>query len=1056
MVDITYRTLGPWGSGKGANLQPSEVDANFYSLATAIVDLINNPESPNGIDSIAVSGTQMTITLQDGTVLGPYTLPVLTFRWRGEFEPNVYAVLDVFTVSLGNTDVADPATVSYGIYMVQIAGTYSLFDQGEMVGGEPVYKQLFGSTDNSLATMGDVDVIDPLADGDVLRWNAGTSLWTNSALGSMAVQAASAVNISGGVFHNLANPLLPGDAVNKAYVDSLPAGMTIDPGLMMANTLAMVGPAIGTELSDYLDYVLGTTIRGTMMYRGGAGWIALPPGANGLFLQTHDAGADPTWAVGGSGVVSITAGTGINTGGAPITNTGTVSLATIADSNLLANISGVSAAPVPATLSALLDHSASNVRGSVLMRAGGGWVALAPGISGYFLKTQGTGADVMWDAPAGSGTVTSIAAGTGLTTGGAPITGSGTISFATTADSSLLANVSGSTAAPAATSLTLLLDHVLGTAQGSILYRSASAWVQLTPGTSGQILTTGGTGANPSWANAPASPAIGSHLILANITGASAVPIGNTLSNILDAVISSTRGTLIYRTSSGWTGLAPGTAGQVLTTGGSAADPAWAPGGSTISVGDTPPASPSPGAGWWDSADGQLYIRYDDGNSAQWVPASNQPGSPGPTGATGASGPAGPTGSTGPAGPIGTIVAGTGLSGGGSTSSVTVNLATPVSIANGGTSAATAPAALVALGAAPLASPVFTGTPSLPAGAIGITAAAGDNDTSIATTAFVQAAVTPTANNVGRNVLHNSMFNVAQRIGPFTTNNAYTLDRWVMGFGGGTLSVTQLALADADRTAIGDEAARNCLQSVCVAGGGVADLDFITQYIEDIRRLSGKTVTVSFWARATAGTPKLAIELNQSFGTGGSPSANVSTIGSQAFTLSTNWTRYVSTPIAVPSAVGKTFGTTAGTDATALTLWQSAGSTYAARASNIGTQSYTLQVWGIQLEIGSVATPLEKPDPQQDLAKCQRFYVGNGYFFLGAWNGAGSAFAGVASFPVQMRAAPTIVFTGAPSLVNCSVLNAFNPNPLNFVCNSVATAAAQTQILTSFTASADL
>lgn len=36
-----------------------------------------------------------------------------------------------------------------------------------------------------------------------------------------------------------------------------------------------------------------------------------------------------------------------------------------------------------------------------------------------------------------------------------------------------------------------------------------------------------------------------------------------------------------------------------------------------------PPPAASPGALWWDSADGQLYVRYDDGNSVQWVPASN-------------------------------------------------------------------------------------------------------------------------------------------------------------------------------------------------------------------------------------------------------------------------------------------------------------------------------------------------------------------------------------------------------------------------------------------------
>ena len=62
-------------------------------------------------------------------------------------------------------------------------------------------------------------------------------------------------------------------------------------------------------------------------------------------------------------------------------------------------------------------------------------------------------------------------------------------------------------------------------------------------------------------------------------------------------------------------------------------------GAASISIGDAPPASPTQGTGWWDSAGGQLYLWYNDGNSSQWVPASNMPGPQGATGATGATGP---------------------------------------------------------------------------------------------------------------------------------------------------------------------------------------------------------------------------------------------------------------------------------------------------------------------------------------------------------------------------------------------------------------------------------
>jgi hypothetical protein len=43
----------------------------------------------------------------------------------------------------------------------------------------------------------------------------------------------------------------------------------------------------------------------------------------------------------------------------------------------------------------------------------------------------------------------------------------------------------------------------IGATQGDILYRSATAWTRLAAGTAGQLLQTGGAGANPSWVTNP-------------------------------------------------------------------------------------------------------------------------------------------------------------------------------------------------------------------------------------------------------------------------------------------------------------------------------------------------------------------------------------------------------------------------------------------------------------------------------------------------------------------------------------------------------------------------
>lgn len=42
-------------------------------------------------------------------------------------------------------------------------------------------------------------------------------------------------------------------------------------------------------------------------------------------------------------------------------------------------------------------------------------------------------------------------------------------------------------------------------------------------------------------------------------------------------------------------------------------------GGASIAISDTAPATPTAGNLWWNSANGNLYIYYDDGTSAQWV-----------------------------------------------------------------------------------------------------------------------------------------------------------------------------------------------------------------------------------------------------------------------------------------------------------------------------------------------------------------------------------------------------------------------------------------------------
>jgi hypothetical protein len=118
-----------------------------------------------------------------------------------------------------------------------------------------------------------------------------------------------------------------------------------------------------------------------------------------------------------------------------------------------------------------------------------------------------------------------------------------------------------------------------------MLFRGAGGWAPLNPGTAGQVLTTGGPSSDPHWVAASAAALAGlSDVTLTSPADqdqltyiASASKWQNkTISSVLDAVLGTTQGSIIYRGASAWAALGPGTSGQVLQSGGASANPAWA------------------------------------------------------------------------------------------------------------------------------------------------------------------------------------------------------------------------------------------------------------------------------------------------------------------------------------------------------------------------------------------------------------------------------------------------------------------------------------------------
>jgi hypothetical protein len=159
-------------------------------------------------------------------------------------------------------------------------------------------------------------------------------------------------------------------------------------------------------------------------------------------------------------------------------------------------------------------------------------------------------------------------------------------------------------------------------------------------------------------------------------------------------------------------------------------------------------------------------------------------------------------------------------------------------------------------------------------------------------------------------------------------------------------------------------------------------------------RLAGKVVNLSFYYRVNTNF-STAFTVTPVYTTG--TDANISTVpngtaigSSQTVTNTTSWTRF-SYSFTIPSNA----------TSFAVQFWNN--------GNTVPTAS--LDITGVQLEEGSVATPFEFEDISATIAKCQRYYEwgvasGSGYAQITAIFDAGST--SNIDFKVSKRAVPTM------------------------------------------------
>jgi hypothetical protein len=346
--------------------------------------------------------------------------------------------------------------------------------------------------------------------------------------------------------------------------------------------------------------------------------------------------------------------------------------------------------------------------------------------------------------------------------------------------------------------------------------------------------------------------------------------------------------------------------------------------------------------------------------------------------------------------------------------------------------------------------PVFTGIPNFTGGAnlgtsVATTPAPGNNTTTVATTAFVQAANAANVNGFGytgfRNRIINGDMRIDQRhagaISSMTVNSLYGVDRWEVAatqtaklnlqqnIYSGSLPVVPefpnwfgVASAAATLTAPDYFTIQQAIE-----GNNIADLAWGTS--------SGKPVTLSFWAYSS---------VTGNFG--GSLRNAASPFYSYPFLYNISTAnQWIHEVISIPAPPLGSVWNTNNTIGVMVQFSLGAGATYSgppgvwAQANYVATTGEVslfggvnaLLLTGVQFEAGTVATPFEHRPLGTELQLAQRYYESNfdygtapannvvGMQYPGATYGFGATTRVETNihFAISKRVAPTVIMYGA-------------------------------------------
>lgn len=481
------------------------------------------------------------------------------------------AVTNQFLTSIATDGTPASAQPSFS----NISGTATVSQGGTGATTFTAHGVLLGETTSAIvatAAMTDGQLLigqtgtDPLPEtvsGDVTISNLGVTAIGNNKVTNAMLRTSSGLSVIGrsaSTTGNVADITGTADQVFRVAA----AGASLGFGSIDLSASAAVGASIldadngGTGIASYAV--------GDLIYASGAtAFSKLSDVATGNALLSGGLTTAPLW-----GKIDLTTTV---TGVLPIANGGT---------------GGSSAA---ASFDALAP---TTTRGDLIYRNASTNTRLAVGSANTVLRTNGT--DPAWGA-------VNLATDT---TGQLIVANGGTGALAFTQNGILYGNntspvqvtaagtngtvlIGNTSAAPSFATVSTVLDAI-GNTQGNILYRSSTGWNALAVGSSGQVLSTQGAGANPQWISAVGVGTVTSVDVSGGTTGlttsggpitaAGTITLAGTLATANGGtnLTSYTQGDLLYASSSSvLSKLAKDTnATRYLSNTGTTNNPAWA------------------------------------------------------------------------------------------------------------------------------------------------------------------------------------------------------------------------------------------------------------------------------------------------------------------------------------------------------------------------------------------------------------------------------------------------------------------------------------------------